>query len=125
MSKKVEFEIEVDSPRIGGKKVYGFDFTTSHLIIKGNVEVKCQYIDDTIEPVWSGGIQVNPFVQLLQDENVFPPLNFIKAIEIVWKDWISNNITDIQLESEIKVLIDWLNIITKTKPGNYYWADKF
>jgi hypothetical protein len=125
MSKQCNFIVDIFSPAEDGIKKYKLNFTKDQLSIIANIEITCNYVDNNIDPVWKGGINKNPLVQELEGNNVFPPSNFIKAFEIAWVDWINSKLSDTQLESAIRSLIDWLNIITKTKPGNDYWADKF
>lgn len=124
-SKHLKISVEILSPKAKGAVEYEFNFSNKQLIVKGNTEIECSFIDEKIDPIWRGGINKNPFVQELEVNNVFPPSNFIKAIEFAWMDWIRGDLSNDQLKSALISLIDWLNIITKTKPGNDYWADKF
>jgi len=125
MTKHINFKAELYSPKIGEKKLYEFTFTKEQLTIEGTSEVRCSWIDENIDPVWSGSFQKNALIQMLEDEKIYPPSNINKAVELAWRDWIFTRISDKELEAEIKVLINWINIITKTKLGNEYWADKF
>jgi hypothetical protein len=125
MSELLKISIEILFPKTKEAIKYEFIFTKSQLIVKGDTEIECSYIDEKIGPIWRGGINKNPFVHELETNNVFPPSNFIKAIEIAWVDWIRAKLSDSQLKSALISLIDWLNSITKSKPDNNYWADKF
>ena len=125
MSKQLKILVGILSPKSKKPIKYEFNFSKNQLIVKGNTEIECSYIDEKIDPIWRGGINKNPLVQELEDIYVFPPSNFIKVVEIAWMDWIRGELTNSQLKSVLNSLIDWLNIITKTKPGDNYWANKF
>jgi hypothetical protein len=125
MSKQTDFTVEIYSPTVQGNKTYKFNVLKDQLIITSDAEVKCKFIDQNIDPIWISGVNENPLIQLLELDKVFPPSNFIKAIEMVWFDWIYDKVSNEQIQSSIQSLVDWLNFITKTKPGNDYWADKF
>jgi len=125
MSKELKVSLEILYPKAEKVAKYEFNLSKKRLIVKGEIEIECSYIDENIAPVWRGGINKNPLVQELEANNVFPPSNFIKVIEIAWVDWIKDKISDDQLKSALISLIGWLNNITKNKPDDDYWTDKF
>jgi hypothetical protein len=127
MSDKTQFEVNVYTPRWGHDDTYKINVTLNELTVAAvSKEARCKWIQNR-DPEWSGhnDFSGNPLVRILENDSVYPPSVFVRAIEHAWMAWRDSTLDDQQLVSEFKELFEWLNTVTKAKPRSDFWQGVF
>lgn len=126
MSKIVDLDFY--SPRWGHQDRYTFSFDENEIFIsRGGPKEARGVIDKNGTINWSGHNSNigNPLLNILSDDSIYPPTVFIKAIKYAWESWRAKELSDEQLESELKLLANWVNIVSENKPDSEYWISQF
>jgi hypothetical protein len=127
MSDKKSFVVGIFLPRWGHEDTYQFNVSLEQLSFTGGgKEAACKWVENR-EPKWSGYNDTigNPLEKMLEDDSVYTPTVFIKAIEHAWMAWREGILDDAQLETEVEMLCEWLNAITIAKPTTAFWRRFF
>lgn len=124
---KVIIELSFYSPRWGHNDLYRVHFTDTEIYVSaGSKEAKClQKQDDTLN--WTGHNQGtgNPLLNILNDDHIYPPSQFLNGLISAWKSWRTTELTDDELEVELNQLVNWVNESSRSKPKSDYWTGLF
>ena len=127
MSNETSFDVRIFSPRWGHEDTYQIKVSRDKLsfatVGKG---AACKCVENR-DPKWSGynDIVGNPLEKMLENDSVYPPTVFVRAIEKAWMAWRDGTLDDDQLEIEVGVLCEWLNTTTKAQPTTAFWIGVF
>jgi hypothetical protein len=81
------------------------------------------------DPTWSTDfpqfVDRNPVESTLENEHVYPPTIFVRALEAAWRAWRHNELNNEEVESEINALCEWINTTTKSRPKTDFWRRIF
>lgn len=128
MSNKVNFEVMLYSPRWGTEDAYQIELTHKQMIFKRpTTQAVCSWNDGT-DPAWSGGSTTymgNPLLLMLENDYIYPPSIFIRAVESAWKAWRRGELKDKKVETELTQLCSWVNKMSKRKPRTKFWRSVF
>jgi hypothetical protein len=126
MSKELTFTVNIYSPRHGHDDRYQFTLTEQSLYIKGGKQATCTRHEDG-NLSWSGHRSAlgNPFVKILENDQIFPPSILAMAIESAWEAWLEDRLDDDQVREELIDLFDWVNISSRNKPHSDFWSGIF
>ena len=123
-----EVYLDFYSPRHGHADRYTFKFDKNeiHANMDGLKNARC-IRDEGGRHIWSGyeNDNGNPLLNILENDRIYPPNIFLEAIIFAWDSWRCGDLSDRQLESELKLLIDWVNIVSKNKPDSKFWTSQF
>jgi hypothetical protein len=86
----------------------------------------CSWVENR-DPDWSGSNNLigQPLESILENDSIFPPTIFIRALEYAWQTWRNGELNDEQIRVEITILCEWLNMVSKSKPKTEFWRSKF
>jgi hypothetical protein len=127
MSENVEFNVHLYSPRYRTIDIYIFDLTKSMMVInKGLGKAICTWSEKS-NPIWSSPIatRANPLISILENEGIYPPTVFIRAVEYAWLAWRNNELDDTEIQEEFTKLFEWVDNSSKTRPLTEFWKSKF
>jgi hypothetical protein len=127
MSDETSFDVRIFSPRWGHEDTYQINVSRDHLRFTGvGKGAECNWIEGR-DPKWSGYNDIigNALENILANDSVYPPTVFVRAIESAWRAWRDGTLDNAQLETELGVLCEWLNTITKAKPTTKFWIGVF
>jgi hypothetical protein len=123
-----EVYLNLYSPRWGHDDRYTFKFDENEIYASmgGPKEAIC-IRNEKGTLIWSGHNQNigNPLLNILSDDSIFPPTIFIKAIIYAWDSWRDGELSDDQLKSELELLTNWVNVVSRSKPNSDYWISQF
>ena len=119
----MNIECEIYSPRWGHDDTYRFNFQKDKLTIKMTTSAKTSNLvwRDNLEPEWQG----DNLYETLQNDFIYPPKIFKNCICEVWTLWREEDLPEDKTRIELNLLIEWLNIITKSKPQSDFWSGYF
>jgi hypothetical protein len=126
MSKELFFTISIYSPRYGHDDPYHFKMNEQTLHISSGKEAACDRDRDG-NLSWSGhraGLG-NPFVNILENDYIYPPSVLVMAIESAWEAWLDERLDDIQVKEEFTHLFNWVNMGSKNQPQSDFWSGIF
>lgn len=126
MSKEVYLNFY--SPRWGHDDRYTFKFDENEIYASMGGPKEARGVRNKNGTIsWSGhnAGTGNPLLNILSDDSIYPPSVFIDAINYAWESWIAGELSDEQLESELILLVNWVNIVSKNKPDSEYWISQF
>lgn len=115
------FSAEIYSPRWGNNDTYVFDFERDTLTIKFPPRIATCKWHENGYPEWSG----EKFEQILRNDSIYPPSILQDLIEYLWTSWRNGDIQADSVNTELQVVITWLNQITKAKPQTEFWSAYF
>lgn len=128
MSERMNFEIMIYSPRWGHEDAYEINVSRNEMIVKGkgHEQAICSWVENR-DPVWTGYNEAigNPLQNILENEKIYPPTVFTRALESAWRAWRDNTLADEQLNSEVQVLCEWINVVTRNMPKTDFWRKIF
>lgn len=128
MKRSVSISVSVYSPRWGHDDRYSITLTEKklHSSCLGTKVANCARNEDG-EYKWSGHNAKlgNPFVNMLEDDAIFPPSIFVSAIESAWEAWIAYEIKDEELKQELVLLFNWITVCAKNNPRSTFWNKIF
>lgn len=126
MADTFDFSISIYSPRWGHDDNYNFSFSQDKMDIRLiSKEARCKYVENK-DPEWIGyeGTR-NPFVNILTNDGIYPPVVLVDALETIWLKWRVGEINDQSVEKEIQILFDWINKSSMEKPNTEFWSQVF
>ena len=124
---KTTIHVSVYSPRWGHDDGYTISCSENEMSISNfGKEAICENIPPK-DPIWKGYNDTtgNPLENILTNDGIYPPINFVDALETAWQSWINGELTDEQVKEEVSQLFDWLNSISKNKPNSEFWSKEF
>ncbi len=129
MSDQTSFEVKLFSPRWGHEDVYQVQLNRNQMSVSvGGVGVKavCSWVEN-LDPEWLGYSDSigNPLENILRNDSISPPSVFVSALEYAWEAWRDETLDDSQVKAEVQALCDWLNIVSRNKPGTDFWIGFF
>lgn len=125
MVKEIQFSLY--SPRFGHSDPYTIKFDENELFFKSTgKEAKCLQ-DSEGKFIWSGHDDTigNPILNILEDNQIYPPSPFLEAIISAWNAWRIKELSDEQLESELTQLFKWVDVSSRNKPNSDFWIHLF
>ena len=125
----IEFHAQysIYSPRRGHKDIYEVHLKENRIrITQGGKEAVCCQ-DKYRQIKWSGYEDDigNPFVNILENDNIYVPDVIIDAMESLVQRNMNNKLKIRELESGLKGLFQWINIISIKKPKRKLWIGIF
>lgn len=127
MSDQSSFEIRIYSPRWGHEDTYKIKLDRQQMRIDGVMKhAVCSWVEDR-DPKWSGhneGVG-NPLENILENDSIYPPTVFVRAIEYAWTEWRDGNLNDQQVQDELQKLCEWVNEVSRSKPKTSFWQKMF
>lgn len=127
MSDETEFEVRIYSPRWGHEDAYRFELNREQMRIEGvGKHALCSWVDNE-DPRWTGHNDNlgHPLEKMLENDLVYPPTVFARAIQHAWISWRDGDLDDEQARIEVQGLSDWLNTVTQNRPNTDYWRGVF
>lgn len=131
MTDLVEFEMYLFSPRWGIYNTYEVYLSQLRLQIGQKAErgvAICTWNEGSL-PVWSNTcaelLDRNPLEAILEKDLIHPPTNFVRALQVAWRSWRIGILSDDQVKYEIKVLCEWVNIVSAGRPRTDFWKRVF
>lgn len=128
MSDRFTFQVSLFSPRWGTQDVYEFQLERKQMRIEkgGTFYAICSWVEKR-DPEWSGPdkFERHPLVSILENDSIYPPTVFARAVVYAWRAWRSNELSDEQIQVEIAELCEWVNRISESKPKTDFWRSKF
>lgn len=126
MSKTVQ--IDFYSPRWKHEDLYTFEFDQNEMYVSMNGLKKARATKNKNGIIyWTGYHQSlgNPLLNILHDDQIYPPDVFIDGLIYAWSSWIDGDLLDEQFESELIILANWVNEVSRNKPASAYWITQF
>lgn len=116
----MNIECEIYNPRWGHTDIYKFSFEENKLIISASARTCSLIWRDNLDPKWQGDLY-----GILENDSIYPPKVLKGCISKVWESWRKNELLDSEAETELNLLIEWLNTITNSKPRSDFWRMYF
>ncbi|SRR6266498_4631256 len=128
MSDQVIFEVRLYSPRWGIEDVYQIELTHAQMkFIRPSTQAVCSWHERS-DLTWSAGDSIflgNPLLHILENDYIYPPSIFIRALEAAWKAWRNGTLKDKKVEAEFLQLCEWVNKASRRKPRTKFWRSVF
>lgn len=127
MSDQNNFEICFYSPRWGHEDTYKITMDRQQMRIDGVMKhAICTWVENK-NPRWTGhneGIG-NPLQNVLENDSIYPPTVFVRALEHAWTAWRDGKLDDQQVQIEVQQLCDWVNKTSRNRPNTDFWRSIF
>ncbi len=117
----VTVQFRIHSPRWGTEDAYEVKFNRDELVVKSPARTATCTWRENLDPVWSG----EDLLKVFEADNVYPPAVLPGMIEYAWSAWRGSELKDTELESEMYLVADWVNEVTKAKPESDFWNRYF
>ena len=129
MSDLAKFQVELFSPRWGRVDIYEFQLSRDRMRVEKTGSLSfavCSWIEGR-DPLWSGSDKMkgDPLGAILENDSIYPPSIFVRALTFAWLAWRDSELNNEQAEAEVKVLSEWLNVISQSRPKTDFWRRKF
>jgi hypothetical protein len=127
MSDQTSFEVLLYSPRWGHEDTYEIKLNREKMNVKAvNKTAACSWVEGR-DPKWSGYNESigNPLEQILENDSIFPPTVFVRALEYAWQAWRDCIINDQKISQEVQELSEWVNGVSHTRPQTDFWRKMF
>lgn len=131
MSDRTAFQATLHSPRSGTDDPYDFDINRRQMKIEkvGSMSNAVCTLAEGRDPTWSSSersfINGHPLIHILENDTIYPPSIFTRALEHAWSAWRNNELTDAQLQAEIEQLFKWVDTTTASMPRTDFWRRIF
>ncbi|WP_305845229.1 hypothetical protein [Photobacterium leiognathi] len=114
-------DLDVFSPRWGRNDVYSVELRQDCMTISMSVRKATAKWVENCDPEWSGeNIQ-----RIMNNDGIYPPEIIQDLFERAWKAWRNGDLSDQQVDNELKLIADWINVVTKHKPDSAFWNKYF
>mmetsp|Transcript_29407 Transcript_29407/g.77078 ORF Transcript_29407/g.77078 Transcript_29407/m.77078 type:complete len:120 (+) Transcript_29407:108-467(+) len=114
-------ELEIFSPRWGHEDTYEVNLTQDLMEVSMDMrKCKLTWIDGC-DPEWSG----EALEDIMGNDNIYPPAVTARLFEYAWKAWRDGELNDQAVADELRMVADWINAGTKTKPRSDFWRKYF
>jgi hypothetical protein len=128
MSEHNNFTVKLHSPRWGTDDPYDIEMDRKQMSVGklGPSKAILNYVEGR-DPEWSGGpfMSKHPLVDILENDSIYPPTIFIRALEFAWSAWRNHELDDVEVETEVGKIFDWVNEVSKSRPTTKFWRTKF
>jgi len=131
MSDRTAFQATLHSPRSGTDDAYDFDISRRRMKIEkaGSMShAECTFIEGQ-DPTWSSSersvINGHPLIHMFENDAIYPPSIFLRALEHAWRAWRDNELSDTELATEIGRLFKWVDATTAGMPRTEFWKRIF
>lgn len=129
MLDKISFEVNLFSPRWGHEDSYKIELSRKQMIVKLGIKTAtCSWVVEGRNPEWSGYLNSkrNPLEDILRNDSIFPPINFVHSLEHAWEDWRDGLLDDNEIHQEVEELCEWINKLSRIdRPRSEYWQSIF
>jgi len=127
MSVKIDFSVEVFSRHWGHDNTYSFELRSSEMKIIGVQKSALCSKQEGGDCAWTGynDSSGNPLVMVLENDRIYPPSVFVRAMESAWEAWLDGRLDDTQVQEEMRLLFEWLNTVSKSRPSSKFWISIF
>lgn len=123
MSNPFSVKVQVYSPKWGHEDTYEIVFEGQRMQFRGIMkQAECLWVEND-NPTWSGhgDTRGNPVENILENDKVYPPSGFVRALEYAWMEWRNGGLNDEQAQLELQELFDWLNTASQSQPSTDFW----
>ena len=127
MSDQTSFKVHLYSPRWGRDDTYEIELNMEQMSVKGvNKTAACNWVEGK-DPNWSGYNESlgNPLEKILENDSIFPPTVFVRALEYAWMAWRDGTLDDQKISQEVQDLCEWVNEVSRGKPQTAFWRKMF
>ncbi len=127
MSDQTSFKVRLYSPRWGHEDTYEIKLGRQQMRIEHSSKTAvCSRVEGG-DPKWSGYSENigNPLVNILENDSIYPPTVFVRALEISWIAWRDGRLDDEKLQQEVQQLCVWVNEVSLSKPKTDFWRGVF
>jgi hypothetical protein len=113
--------LDIFSPRWGHNDVYSVELKQDCMTISMSArKAKATWVDNC-DPEWSGeNIQ-----RIMNNDGIYPPEIIQDLFERAWKAWRNGDLSEQQVDDELKLIANWINEVTNTKPKSEFWVKYF
>ena len=122
------FRVRIYSPRWGHDDSYEFSIDENKMEITSGVTrgAICKWREKK-DPIWveENDSIGNPLINILNNDHVYPPSVFVSALEAAWIAWRDGELDCKEIESEINILVEWINETSQNKPTTDFWNKIF
>ncbi len=128
MSDEYSFDVILYSPMWGTNNIYKIHLELKQMRIdKDHANFAICYWSDLQEAIWTGStiVKYQPLVTILENDEIYPPTVFIRALEFAWRSWRNHELDDEQVKDEIIRLCEWVDTISRSQPKTKYWMRVF
>ena len=126
MSDQTSFEVRLYSPRYGHEDTYEIKLDREQMNVKANGKTAtCSWVEGK-DLKWSGYSESsgNPLEEILENDRIFPPTVFVRALEYAWIAWRDGILDDQKISQEVQELCEWVNEVSHGKPQTDFWREK-
>jgi hypothetical protein len=121
MIMSVTVRLEIFSPRWGHNDTYSIELDRDFLEISMQARTARATWRENLDPEWNG----DTIQEIMENDSIYPPAVTQDLFEYAWKEWRNGELSDQQVDSELQVLANWLNAITRAKPDTEFWGRYF
>ena len=120
--KNLNFSHKVYSPRWGHADIYNVAFCEDKIHISNGAHYVDCVLSENGNPEWSGS--KDSFVDLLENDHIYPPTVVDLAVESAWAKWLDGNSDEVVI-SGLNELFDWIDQTSRSKPSGDLWDGIF
>ena len=127
MSEQTSFEVRLYSPHWGREDICAVKLDRGQMSVKGiNKTAVCSWVEGS-DPEWSGYNDNigNPLEKILENDSIYPPTVFVRAMEYAWMAWRDGTLDDQKVSQEVQELCEWVNEVSRGKPKTDFWQRMF
>ena len=120
-----KLELNLYSPRWGHTDRYNITLEVSTLTVTMSArKAICEWHPDE-DPKWSKDLGSDALTKILNNDSIYPPEKFQSLLVRAWRSWANGELSDTQVQNELKELEGWINTITEATPTSEYWKINF
>ena len=126
MSDQISFKVRLYSPRWGHEDTYEIKLDSEQMRVESGKTAECSWLEGT-DPKWSGYNETigNPLEKILENDSIYPPTVFIRALEYAWMAWRDGTLDDQKVLQEVQQLCQWVNEVSQSQPKTDFWRKIF
>ena len=113
--------LRIDSPRWGKQQPFQVIVSRDELVMKSSARTATCTWRENLDPVWSG----EDLLRVFEADSIYPPAVLARMLEKVWRSWRGSELDASGLEAELRLVEEWLNVITRAKPHSEFWKNYF
>lgn len=115
-------KLNIFSPRWGHEDVYSIKIDKDFMEIAAANAKKARviYVKDS-DPKWSG----ESIERIMRNDHIYLPAITQDFFERAWIAWRNDEISQKDVEAELKALAEWINSVTRAKPNTQFWNKYF
>ncbi len=126
MSDQTSFAVQIYSPSWGQEDRYEITMDREKMTVSLlGITATCSWVESR-DPEWSGldATTGNPLEQILQNDQIYPPTIFVRALEYAWMAWRDGSLDNQAVFQEVQELCQWVNNVSRSKPTTEFWQLK-